>query len=92
MLVAIPVALVAGLVTERRFLTRYDAAFDPDDLTGDIHLTRAATDDSYRAVVVETRYVDDSLFGQVVWWVLGILAVLGLFLWLVAVVGRRVRA
>lgn len=84
--------VVAGLVTERRFLTRYDASFSPEHLTDDIHLTQAATDDAYRAVVVETRYVSDSPFGQVVWWVLGILAALGLVLWLVTVVGRRVRA
>jgi len=83
--------VVAELVTERRFLTRYDALFDPEKLTDDIHLTQAATDDSYRAVVVETRYVNGSLFGEIVWWVLGILAVLGLFMWLLAISTRRVR-
>jgi hypothetical protein len=82
--------VVAGLVTERRFLTRYDASFLPEYLTDDIHLTRASADDAYRAVVVETRYVSGSLFGQVAWWVLGILAALGLALWLFASMhGRR---
>lgn len=51
---------LAELVSEQRFLTRYDAEFRPEQITGDILLTRADTDDSYRATVVETRYVSRS--------------------------------
>ncbi len=40
-----------------RYLTRYDAEFRPDYITDDVRITRAATDEPYRAVVVVTEYV-----------------------------------
>lgn len=49
---------LAGLVDRPRFLTRYDARFDPADITDDIHLTRSATDDAYRGEVTKMRFVD----------------------------------
>ncbi|MPZ82632.1 MAG: DUF2330 domain-containing protein [Actinophytocola sp.] len=70
--------ILADMVTGQRFLTRFDATFSPDHITDDIHLTRAATDDSYRAVVVESRYVTGTPAGEVVLWALagaGLLAV-----------------
>lgn len=64
----------AGMVDERRFLTRYDAKFSPNAITGDITFTRAETDDSFRAVVVELRYVNGT---PAVVWVLGGVVVAG---------------
>lgn len=49
--------LSAGLTGER-FLTRYDGEFMPPRITQDIRLSRAATDEPYRAVVTVTKYVD----------------------------------
>lgn len=49
---------LAELVDRPRFLTRYDARFDPADITGDIHLTQAATNEEHQDVVTRTRYVD----------------------------------
>ncbi|NUT37576.1 MAG: DUF2330 domain-containing protein [Hamadaea sp.] len=40
-----------------RYLTRYDGDFDPRQITGDIYLTRSATDEPHRAVVTVTQYV-----------------------------------
>ncbi|HEV7647284.1 MAG TPA: DUF2330 domain-containing protein [Actinophytocola sp.] len=60
--------VLAKLVTGGEFLTRYDAAFQPSEITDDIHLTRAANDEPYRAVVTETRYVTRSSATTVVMW------------------------
>jgi len=49
--------VLATIVDERRFLTRYDARFRPDAITADIAFARAASDDTHRAVVVQRRYV-----------------------------------
>lgn len=43
------------------FLTRYDASFEPDQITEDIRLTPAPRDEPYRAVVVETNYVSGGM-------------------------------
>lgn len=51
---------LSAALTGPRFLTRYDAEFSPARITDDIHLTRAATDDHHRAVVVVTEYVRSS--------------------------------
>jgi hypothetical protein len=40
-----------------RFLTRYDGEFAPAQITDDIRLTRAASDQPHRAVVTVTEYV-----------------------------------
>ncbi|WP_460393212.1 DUF2330 domain-containing protein [Actinophytocola sediminis] len=68
---------LAELVDDRRFLTRYDARFAPEDITGDITFTRAASDEAYRAVVVERRYVQGSSTGLVVAVVAGAVVLLG---------------
>lgn len=60
--------VLAGMVTAPRFLTRYDAAFEPEYITGDVALTRSATDGKYRAVVIEDRYVTRSSAGMVMLW------------------------
>lgn len=50
---------------DRLFLTRYDDTMDPEDITADIALAQAPTDETYRATVTETRYVNrgDSMAG-----------------------------
>jgi hypothetical protein len=60
---------VTKLVRGGEVLTRYDAEFTPSQITDDIHLTRAANDEPYRAVVTETRYVTRSSAATVVFWV-----------------------
>lgn len=50
--------VLAALVDQRRFLTRYDARFRPDAITDDIAFTRAAGDQTHRAVVVQRRFVE----------------------------------
>jgi hypothetical protein len=47
-------------LTGPRFLTRYDATFEPTLIRNDIQITPAATDEPYRAVVVVTEYVTSS--------------------------------
>jgi len=73
--------VLAKQVTGGQFLTRYDAQYTPAEITDDIHLTRAASDGPYRAVVTETRYVTRSIDATVVMWVvaggLGVLIVGG---------------
>jgi hypothetical protein len=69
---------LAKLVPERRFLTRYDARVDPEKVTDDIHLTRAAEDGAYRAVVVQTRYVEGPSTAEVTLVVLGGVVLVGL--------------
>jgi hypothetical protein len=49
--------LLAHMVDEPRFLTRYDDSFAPDEITADVRLTRLPVDETYRAVVHETSYV-----------------------------------
>jgi hypothetical protein len=49
--------VLAGMVDEPRFLTRYDHSFLPEQITSDIRLTPLPVDGTYRAVVHETRYV-----------------------------------
>ncbi|WP_051772983.1 DUF2330 domain-containing protein [Saccharothrix sp. NRRL B-16314] len=51
---------LSAALTGPRFLTRYDAEFSPARITDDIRLTRAATDDHHRAIVVVTEYVRSS--------------------------------
>lgn len=80
---------LAKLVTERRFLTRYDARVDPVEVTGDIHLTRAAEDETYRAVVVQTRYVRGPSTAEVTLVVLGGVVLVGLAAGAVILVRRR---
>lgn len=63
---------VAKLATGGEVLTRYDAEFTPSEITDDIHLTPAATDEPYRAVVTETRYVTRSSTATVAFWVVAI--------------------
>ncbi|MCP2329533.1 hypothetical protein HDA40_008040 [Hamadaea flava] len=48
---------VSALLTGPRFLTRYDAVFNPKQITEDIRLTQSASDEHYRAVVTVTKYV-----------------------------------
>jgi hypothetical protein len=60
--------VLAKQVSGREFLTRYDGAFQPDQITDDIHFTRAASDAAYRAVVTETRYVTRSATTTAVMW------------------------
>src|SRR5690606_22460653 len=76
---------LAELITERRFLTRYDHEVDPDDVTADITFTRAPSDGTYRAVVTQTRYVsrggpiaavDRATGGTAGWIALGVVGVL----------------
>ena len=59
--------LLAEHVTGRQFLTRYDGRFEPRLITDDIHLTKAATDQTHREVVYRTRYVDDDSTTTVIW-------------------------
>jgi hypothetical protein len=66
---------LATTVDTRRFLTRYDATLATKQITDDIHLTQATTDDTYRAVVIQTRYVKSSSFDEIVLWLLGIVVV-----------------
>jgi hypothetical protein len=49
--------LLTESLTGPRFLTRYDATFEPALVTSDIHITTAANDKPYRAVVIVTEYV-----------------------------------
>lgn len=70
--------ILAGMVEGQRFLTRYDAEFHPEQITGDIRLTPAASDATYRAVVVEDHYVTVPSSGTVAAWAIGI--VIGLIL------------
>ena len=49
--------LLSAALAGQRFLTRYDGEFRPTQITDDIRITRAATDDPYRAVVTVTEYV-----------------------------------
>jgi len=77
---------LAKIAGGQRFLTRYDASFEPANITDDIHLTPAPVDDPYRAVVVQTSYVsggmdwDDEM---TLWTVLaaGVVVLGGAFLW-----------
>lgn len=80
---------LAKLVTERRFLTRYDARVDPEEVTDDIHLTQAAEDETYRAVVVQTRYVRGPSTAEVTLVVLGGVVLVGLAVGAVILVRRR---
>jgi hypothetical protein len=52
---------LAKIAGEQRYLTRYDAFFQPANITDDIHLTPAPADDPYRAVVVQTSYVSGGM-------------------------------
>lgn len=52
--------LLSAALAGPRYLTRYDAEFQPDLITDDIRITAAATDEPYRAVVVVTEYVTSS--------------------------------
>jgi hypothetical protein len=70
--------VLARMIAEPRFLTRYDATFPPADITDDIHLTQAATDETYRAVVVENRYVTSTATGTLVIWGVSLAGVLAL--------------
>lgn len=83
--------ILSDLVTGPRFLTRYDATFNPDHITDDIHLSRAATDDAYRAVVVERRYVTATPVGEVALWVLAGAGLLGVSTLFVVRAVRRAR-
>jgi len=49
--------VLSASLAGQRFLTRYDGEFSPARITDDIRITRAATDDPYRAVVTVTEYV-----------------------------------
>lgn len=80
---------LAKLVTERRFLTRYDARVDPEEVTGDIHLTQAAEDETYQAVVVQTRYVRGPSTAEMTLVVLGGVVLAGLATGAVILVRRR---
>jgi Uncharacterized protein conserved in bacteria (DUF2330) len=60
---------LAELASGPRFLTRYDATFQPDTITDDIHLARAENDEPYRAVVVQERYVSSDTAGSVLAWI-----------------------
>lgn len=80
---------LAKLVTERRFLTRYEARVDPAKVTDDIHLTQAAEDETYRAVVVQTRYVRGPSTTEVTLVVLGGVVLVGLAAGTVILVRRR---
>ncbi|ROP42533.1 DUF2330 domain-containing protein [Saccharothrix texasensis] len=51
---------LSAALTGPRYLTRYDAEFQPAHITDDIRFTRAATDEPHRAVVVVTEYVRSS--------------------------------
>ncbi|NUO60735.1 MAG: DUF2330 domain-containing protein [Hamadaea sp.] len=48
---------LSALLTGPRFLTRYDGEFSPSQITDDIRLRQAASDEHYRAVVTVTKYV-----------------------------------
>ncbi|MGH3758029.1 DUF2330 domain-containing protein [Actinophytocola sp.] len=61
--------VLAGMVDGPTFLTRYDATFQPEDITGDIRLTRAVADEPYRAVVIQNRYVTGTSPATIVAWV-----------------------
>lgn len=80
---------LAKLVPERRFLTRYDARVDPEKVTADIHLTQAAGDETYRAVVIQTRYVRGPSAAEVTLVVLGGLVPAGFAAGAVILVRRR---
>lgn len=58
---------LAELVSGPRYLTRYDATFEPDTITEDIHLARAENDEPYRAVVVQYRYVSGDATSVLAW-------------------------
>ncbi len=81
--------VLAEMIDEPRFLTRYDATFDPAAITDDIHLTRAAADESYRGVVVETRYVTGTSTGTILLWLVSIAG--GLAVLVLIGLGRRRR-
>ncbi|MFC7615616.1 DUF2330 domain-containing protein [Actinokineospora soli] len=49
--------LLSRSLAAPRYLTRYDGEFAPSRITDDVRITRAATDEPYRATVVMTRYV-----------------------------------
>ncbi|CAL9567187.1 hypothetical protein SUDANB95_04718 [Actinosynnema sp. ALI-1.44] len=68
---------VSALLIGPRFLTRYDAEFRPDFIEDDIRITRSATDDHHRAVVVVTEYVRSSWPFPGLLWVFGGLALAG---------------
>jgi hypothetical protein len=77
---------LAELASGPRFLTRYDATFQPDTITDDIHLTRAENDEPYRAVVVQYRYVSGDTAESVLAWIAIVagglvLLTVGLVLW-----------
>jgi hypothetical protein len=80
---------LAKLVPERRFLTRYDARVDPEKVTDDIHLTQAAKDEAYRAVLVQTRYVRGPSTAEVTLVVLSGVVLGGLAAGAVLLVRRR---
>ncbi|MEV0269413.1 DUF2330 domain-containing protein [Hamadaea sp. NPDC050747] len=48
---------LSALLTGPRFLTRYDGEFSPSQITDDIRLRQASSDEHYRAVVTVTKYV-----------------------------------
>jgi hypothetical protein len=70
--------VLARTLDEPRFLTRYDAIFQPSLITGDIRLTPAAADKPYRAVVVENRYVTVPSTESIVLWTVAVAVVLAL--------------
>ncbi|MEJ2858636.1 MULTISPECIES: DUF2330 domain-containing protein [unclassified Saccharothrix] len=76
---------LSALLSGPRFLTRYDAEFRPDLIEHDIKITRSATDDHHRAVVVVTEYVHRD-------WTWLFLVVGGLLLAAGVVVAVRVRS
>ncbi|NUT99684.1 MAG: DUF2330 domain-containing protein [Saccharothrix sp.] len=77
---------LSALLTGPRFLTRYDAEFRPDFIENDIKITRSATDDHHRAVVVVTEYVHSD-WSWILWVLGGLLSAVVVF-----VVVRRRRA
>ncbi|CCH31769.1 DUF2330 domain-containing protein [Actinosynnema sp. NPDC047251] len=48
---------LSALLTTPRFLTRYDGEFRPEHITDDVRITRASTDEPYRAVVEVVKIV-----------------------------------
>ncbi|WP_447002641.1 DUF2330 domain-containing protein [Saccharothrix isguenensis] len=84
-------ALSAAL-TGSRFLTRYDAEFRPEEITDDIRITRAATDDHHRAVVTVVKAVHSVWpFREAPWILLALVLVVSAFLITRGVRSRRSR-
>lgn len=80
---------LAKLVSGRRFLTRYDAWVDPAEVTDDIRITQADEDEAYRAVVIQTRYVQGPSAAEVIVVVVGGVVLAGLVAGAVILVRRR---